>query len=148
AGRMEQPFTHRSEDLALRLRDNAGRRHLNVRFVDSVQILTTWSDDLRRPHASVETGLHDSASSEDPNSSQATLLDGSVYFGNHVDHWQRRKGLEIFDAEVTCDGCDRDTSGTSGRKALGEPHIDGNLSCGIVARESAKERWRVRVTER
>ena len=64
AGRMEQPFADRVEDLALRLCHNAGRRHLNVSLVDSIQVLTTWRDDLRMRHASVEVGLHDGASSE------------------------------------------------------------------------------------
>jgi hypothetical protein len=35
-----------------------------------------------------------------------TLLDGPVDFRNHVDHWQRRQGLEVGDAEVTGNGCD------------------------------------------
>ena len=74
--------------------------------------------------------------------------DGPVGFRNHVDHWQRRQGLEVGDAEVTGNGCDRDTSRTSGRKALGEPHIDGNLSRCIVAREIAKKRRRISVHDR
>jgi hypothetical protein len=145
---MEQPFADCVEDLALRLCHNAGRRHLNVSLVDSIQVLTNWRDDLGVRHGSVETGLHDGASSEYANSSQAKLLDGPADFRNHVDHWQRRRGLEVGDAEVTGNGCDRDTSGASGRKALGEPHIDGNLSCCIVPREIAKERRRIGVDDR
>src|SRR5580693_8212054 len=110
AGRMEQPFADRVEDLALRLCHNAGRRRLNVSLVDSIQVLTNWRDDLGVRHGSVETGLHDGASSEYANSSQAKLLDGPADFRNHVDHWQRRRGLEVGDAEVTGNGCDRDTS--------------------------------------
>ena len=48
---------------------NAGRRHLNVCLVDSVQVWTAWRDNLRMRYASVETGLHDGASSEYANSS-------------------------------------------------------------------------------
>src|SRR5580698_3034804 len=56
---MEQPLADRIEDLALRLRHNPGRRHLNVSLVDSIQVLTTWRDDLRMRQASIETALHD-----------------------------------------------------------------------------------------
>jgi hypothetical protein len=69
AGRMEQSFADRVEDLALRLRHNAGRRHLDVSLVDSIQVLTSWRYDLRMRYASVKTGLHYGASSEYANSS-------------------------------------------------------------------------------
>ena len=48
---MEQPFADRVEDLALHLRHNAGRRHLNVCLVDSAQVWTAWRDNLRMRHA-------------------------------------------------------------------------------------------------
>ena len=43
--------------LALRLCHNAGHGHLNVSLVDSIQVLTTWRDDLRMRHDAVELGL-------------------------------------------------------------------------------------------
>src|SRR5260370_13332651 len=82
---IEQPLTDNVEDLALRLRHNASRRHVNVCLMDIFQVLPVGRDDLRRRYATVETCFHRCAGSADTNAHEAALRKASVDFGTHAD---------------------------------------------------------------
>ncbi len=140
---LEQLLTDSIEDQTLGLSHNTGRRHCNVGLVHVVQVLSAWRDDLGAGDASIESRRHNRASSEDSDPFEATLFDGPAHFGNHVDNGQWGYRLEGVDAKVSGNRSDNDAFGTRCKEAIREPHIDGDLRCGIIACEIAEKRRRV-----
>src|SRR6516164_6171710 len=82
----EQLSTNSIEDQTLGLGHNTGRRHCNVGLVHIIQVLSAWGNDLGASDASIESRLHNCASSENSDPFEAAFFDGPANLGNHVDN--------------------------------------------------------------
>jgi hypothetical protein len=137
----EQLSTNSIEDQTLGLGHNTGRRHRNVCLVHIIQVLSAWRDDLGASDASIESRLHNCASSEDSDPFEATFFDGPANLGNHVDNRQWGYRFEGVDAKVSRDRSDNDAFCTRRKKAVRERRIDDYLRCGVIVCEIAEKRW-------